>query len=85
MSTWKEIKYKRINKKTMNNLEKAKRAIAGTKTYKVYLTDKTCYTVEIEAKSEEEACDLAREEVENGNISDNGNGGLDIDSIELIN
>lgn len=69
----------------MNNLQKAKRAINGVKEYQVLLTERSCFSITLEATSSEEANKKAREMLNDGELSENGNGGVDTDSITLMN
>jgi len=68
----------------LSNLEKAKRALLGKRRFKVIIEESETYELEVEAKSQQEANDIAMKEFENGNIQSNGgNGGNIIETEEL--
>ncbi|OGZ80924.1 MAG: hypothetical protein A2561_01295 [Candidatus Staskawiczbacteria bacterium RIFOXYD1_FULL_32_13] len=68
----------------LSNLEKAKRALSGKRRFKVIIEESETYEIEVEAKSQQEANDLAMKEYEEGNIQSNGgNGGNIIETEEL--
>ena len=68
----------------LSNLEKAKRALLGKRRFKVIIEESETYELEVEAKSQQEANDLAMKEYEEGNIQSNGgNGGNIIETEEL--
>jgi hypothetical protein len=56
----------------MNNLEKLKKATAKKIKYLVKFNEITYYQQEVEAINEDEAIDIARDEIENGNGDSTG-------------
>lgn len=68
----------------MNNLEKAKRAISGKRNFKIFITEKEDFEIEIEAKNEQEAKELAMEAHCNGESNSLGGDGGSITNIEEL-
>lgn len=67
----------------MNNLEKAKRALKGIKSYTVLMSTRKSWSAEVDAQSEEEAEELAKEMWQNGDLDEDDESDLQIDDIEL--
>jgi len=62
----------------MNNLAKAKRAISGKRKFRITLEESETFDVEVEAKSLQEAKELARTMHQNGDSNSQGQSGANV-------
>ena len=61
-----------------NNLEKAKRALSGKRKFRITLEESETFDVEVEAKSVQEAKELALTMHSNGDSNSQGNSGANV-------